>query len=129
MFMENNNVPGLEAISEYLSEMKFKSQFVGGVNQENVLEHFETVNKMYQEIFEKLQQSNEKQQKQIELLLKEAAEEKVKKQEIEKQLEALQLEFQHFKDTDSISGKKEEMYQIYDEYKGKIVSAIKSLKK
>lgn len=127
--MENNNVPGLEAISEYLSEMKFKSQFVGGVNQENVLEHFETVNKMYQEIFEKLQQSNEKQQKQIELLLKEAAEEKVKKQEIEKQLEALQLEFQHFKDTDSISGKKEEMYQIYDEYKGKIVSAIKSLKK
>ncbi|MDD3360319.1 MAG: hypothetical protein PHW34_01430 [Hespellia sp.] len=127
--MENNNVPGLEAVSEYLSEMKFKSQFVGGVNQENVLEHFEAVNKMYQDIFEKLQQSNEKQQKQIEQLLKEAAEEKVKKQEIEKQLEALQLEFQHFKDTDSISGKKEEMYQIYDEYKGKIVSAIKSLKK
>ncbi|MDD3403062.1 MAG: hypothetical protein PHQ72_06880 [Hespellia sp.] len=127
--MKMNEIPGLEQISQYLEQMQFKTQLIGGVNQENVLEHFEAVNKMYQDIFLNLQKSNEKQQKQIEQLLKESAEEKVAKQELQTQLKTLQDEFRYFKETDSISGKKEEMYQIYDEYKGKIISAIQSLKK
>ena len=57
--MKNDSIPEILEIADYLKNMKIKTQYFGGYDKENVLEHFEEVNGMYERLVARIQEESE----------------------------------------------------------------------
>ena len=124
--MKNDSIPEMLEIADYLKNMKIKTQYFGGYDKENVLEHFEEVNGMYEGLIGRIQEESEQHLNRVNELEEELSESKAayetRCRELEKQVRSLQSK-------EDLFGIKEEFVDLCGRVSKNASIALRNLQK